>query len=82
MHVDETYEASVQRFLTSATWLTDADAPAVTTLILLARHLDSQGFQAATVAQLGLTYRALLKRAPNAGGDETDPLEALLAGDN
>ena len=71
--------AAVNRFLKAATWLTDEDEPAVTLLKMLARQLDDEPFQAATASQYGLTYRALLKRAPS---DESgsDPLGELLDG--
>lgn len=77
-HRAETYTESIERFLEAADWLTDADTPAVTTLTLLARKLDDDGFHAQTIAQFGLCYRALLKRAPGGDDDETDPLDALL----
>ena len=80
MKVSKTYSRAVKRFLRGADWLTEADAPAVTTLVLLGRQLDEGGFHAPTIQQFGLCYRALLKRAPDQGGAAEDPLEALLEG--
>lgn len=78
-HRAGSYTESIETFLESAEWLTDVDVPAVTTLLLLAKRLDEEGFHAQTIAQFGLCYRALLKRAPGGDDEETDPLEALLA---
>lgn len=77
----KTYVSSVDEFLKASPWIGPADRPAVTTLQQLASQLDDQGraAQAALVAQFGLVYRNLLKRAPGADGDpEEDELENLL----
>lgn len=74
-----TYSESVDRFLATASWLTDEDLPAVTALKMIALELDTGAFQAAIVSQFGLHYRALLKRKP-AVVPTQDPLEALLDG--
>lgn len=74
-----TYTDAVAAFVSDATWLGTADAPAVTILESLAEALD-QEVTAALVAQYGLTYRSLLKRAPVAGSGEVDPVDALIAG--
>jgi len=72
----ETFEDAVNAFLADATWLDDADAPMVASLVIMAKKLDSR-FSAATMAQFGLAYRFLAKRAPESEGIK-DPLEALL----
>lgn len=75
----ETYADATEAFLREADWLSALDAPAVATLRHLAADLDD-GAGAATVAQYGVAYRALLKRAPAAGDGEGDELEGALAG--
>jgi len=72
----DTYTEAVEAFLKNADWLGDEEAPMVTSLIVMARQLDKR-FSAATMAQFGLSYRFLAKKAPQ-GDDVRDPLEALL----
>ncbi len=60
--------AACQRFLDSASYLGDEDAPAVAALLALAEQIDAEPFQAATFSQYGLTYRSLLKRKPTGPG--------------
>ena len=68
----KTYAQAVRKFLKTADWLTDDDAPMVTGLINLAKELDnSERFHAQTYAQYGLTFRYLAKRKPV----ETETLE-------
>ena len=69
---------ATETFLADAeSWLTDADAPAVASLRMMAKALDAE-YSAALSNSYGLTYRSLLKRQP-AEVPEVDPLEALLA---
>jgi len=76
-----TFRSAVNRFLRSAEWLSDDDAPAVTTLLQAARELDAavkagEGLPPALLAQFGLCYRSLLKQRPAGDGaaphDEPD----------
>lgn len=72
----KTYSASVDEFLKASPWLGPMDAPAVAALQNLAAQLDEDPIPA-MVAQFGLTYRNLLKRAPGAEA-EVDPIDALV----
>lgn len=72
----DTFTEAVDTFLASADWLGDDDAPMVASLRIMAAQLDKR-FSAATMAQFGLSYRFLAKKAPQ-GEDTKDPLEALL----
>ena len=74
-----TFTESVQEFVAASPWLTSSDAPAVVTLQRLADELDNGALVPALVAQFGLTFRNLLKRAPVEGGP-ADELEQLLGG--
>ena len=64
------------KFISTASWLTDEDGPAVISLLAMAEELD-QKINPPLVAQYGLTYRNLLKRKPQAQ-DEGDELAKLL----
>ena len=72
-----TFTESVQEFIAASPWLAPSDAPAVVTLQRLADELDNGALVPALVAQFGLTFRNLLKRAPVEDGP-ADELELLL----
>ena len=72
-----TYSQSVEKYLRESQWITDAEAPAVTTLRSLADALDNGPLVPALVAQFGMTFRSLQKREPSAAG-EKDELDGLL----
>lgn len=75
----KSFTQTVEDFESASTWLSDEDQPAVTTLYALAEELDGDGpLVPALVAQFGLTYRSLLKRAPVGDAPEVDPLEEAL----
>lgn len=74
----ETFTEAVDKFISSASWLTDEDAPMVAGLRIAGQMMDKK-FSAATLAQFGLCYRTLMKKRPEAAGEE-DELEALLNG--
>lgn len=73
----ETFEEAVKLFEQASPWLSDADLPAVMELRMIAKELDKGELSPAMLAQYGLTYRSLLKRAP-VGDDAEDELEAAL----
>lgn len=75
-----TFQDSVNAFEKDATWLGDADLPAVVTLRKVAAALDGGDMSPAMLSQFGLTYRSLLKRAPSDAAENLDPLEAALQG--
>lgn len=72
------FTAATEAFVNASPWLTDADQPALTTLYTLAGALDGGDLTPALVAQYGLAYRSLLKRAPMADDGVRDPLEEAL----
>ena len=72
----DTFTEAVDTFLAAADYLTEEDAPMIASLKIMARQLDKR-FSAATMAQFGLSYRFLAKKAPKEDGVK-DPLEALL----
>lgn len=74
----KSFTQTVEDFESASTWLSDEDQPAVTTLFALAEELDGGPLMPALVAQFGLTYRSLLKRAPVADTVAVDPLEEAL----
>ena len=71
-----TFTEAVEKFLAEASWLSGADAPMVASLQIMAAQLDKR-FSAATMAQFGLSFRYLAKKAPADEGTK-DPLERLL----
>ena len=74
----ESLSQATEKFTKSAeSWLTDADAPAVASLRLMAKQLDKE-YNAALSNSYGLTYRSLLKRAPEEIEEEIDPLDELI----
>lgn len=73
---ETTFYESTLKFVAGATWLTDEDDPAITTLFAVARSLDDQ-LNAPLVAQYNLTYRNLMKRKPGES-EEVDELAKLL----
>lgn len=76
----QTFEDAVNAFLVSADdWLSADDAPMVASLVIMARQLDKR-FSAATMAQFGLSFRYLAKKAPQ-DNEVVDPLERLLNGE-
>ncbi|GAA4155950.1 hypothetical protein GCM10022286_05630 [Gryllotalpicola daejeonensis] len=73
------FTTAVNRFKRSAKGrLSDADAPAVATLEVLASELDSGNLTPALIAQYGLTYRSLLKRVTADEPPAESELTALL----
>lgn len=73
------FAASVREFCEAASaWLGPLDAPAIESLYVMADELDSEGPSPAMLAQFGLAYRSLLKRAPSDAPVE-DEFERLLA---
>ncbi|MGG7466037.1 hypothetical protein [Plantibacter sp. YIM 135347] len=58
-------------------WLTPADMLAVAILEALAEELD-QKLTGALMAQFGMTYRDLLKRAPGRNPDDDDPVAKAI----
>lgn len=75
----DTFTTSIEAFVESAEWLSDAHLPAVTALRAMAAQLDSGDLAPALLGQFGLMYRALLKEAPREDS-EVDALEAALEG--
>lgn len=73
-----TFTDALQEFVDAAPWLGALDAPALATLEAIAFELDGGDRTPALLAQWGLAYRSLLKRAPVEREDATDPLEAAL----
>lgn len=67
---------STEKFLNSAEWLTDSDAPAVMGLRAAAQELDIE-LSAALLGQYRLLYAGLLKRQP-ALPVQVDPVAALI----
>lgn len=63
-------------FIASATWLTDADLPAVVSLQQAAKELDTNGVQAALLNTYGVNYRYLMKR--NGADNDADEAEDFL----
>ncbi|GMA34734.1 hypothetical protein [Demequina litorisediminis] len=78
MKTATTYREAVTAFIEASPWLSPVDMPALVTLTSLADLLDAGDPKPATVAQFGLTYRSLLKTAPQADAGAEDPLEAAL----
>lgn len=74
----KTFTESVAQFETTSTWLSTEDQPALVTLYAIATELDRGPMVPALVAQFGLTYRNLLKRAPQTDEAAGDPLEEAL----
>lgn len=76
-----THVGAVRAFLKSAdAWLTDEDLPALTTLLALAKMMDTGQATPALISQYGLTYRSLLKRKPPAAPEApSDPLSKAMA---
>lgn len=71
-------EKAVRLFVETADWLTKSDAPAVTSLIQMAKQLDNDKRISATLmGTFGLAYRSLRSQAPD-DDTVTDPLEKLL----
>lgn len=71
-------ETAVRLFVESAGWLKASDAPAVTSLIQMAKQLDKDKRISATLmGTFGLAYRSLRSQAPDDDAT-TDPLEAML----
>lgn len=63
------YSTAVKAFLDAETWaLAPQHAPAVASLRVMARELDSE-FHAATASAFGLAYRQLLRMRP---GEESN----------
>ena len=75
----KSFTAATKKMENSLDWLSDADAPALYTLYALAEELDSGNITPSLVGQYSLAYRALLKRAPRASSESTDPLAQALA---
>lgn len=72
-----TFKFAVNKFKKSAkSWMTDEDAPAMTSLEAMAKALDEH-MTPALLNSYGVAYRALLARRPN-GEDEEDELEMAL----
>ena len=75
------FTLAVNRLKRSAkSWLTPADAPAITMLTEMAKALDAGELSPAMLGQFGLCYRNLLKRQPTDDGP-ADELESLLSED-
>lgn len=74
-----TFKYSVNKFKRGAKgWLTDEDAPALTSLENLAKQLDAGPLQASMVSAFGVAYRALLARKPEEASEEVDPLDDII----
>lgn len=72
------FTTSVNKFVRAATWLGPLDAPAVASLKSMATKLDDpETMSPAMLSAFGLTYRQLLKRAPD-HIEEVDEFERLL----
>jgi len=69
---------ATRAFHRSADWLGTDDLPALATMYTIAEELDGGNMTPALVAQHGLTYRNLLKRAPQVDEGAGDPLEEAL----
>ena len=77
MNTEATFTESVDAYLASATYLTEADLPLVIALKKAAAELDANGVQAALLNTFGVTYRALRKKQEgNTGG--FDPAQDFL----
>ncbi len=72
------FREAVKTFEDDAAWLGAADLPALVTLRTVAEALDEGDMTPSLLAQFGLTYRSLLKRAPSDAPERVDPLEAAL----
>lgn len=72
------FVAATEAFENASSWLSTEDEPALTTLYAIAEELDEGDRTPALVAQYGLTYRSLLKRAPQVDEGAGDPLEEAL----
>lgn len=73
----DTYSAAVEAYLSHADYLTEADAPMVTMLTLVAQELDANGSSTRLLHEFGVTFRHLR----NQRGTETgvaDEAEAFL----
>lgn len=73
-----TFRDAVKAFENDAAWLGAADLPALVTLRKVAAALDDGDLSPAMLAQFGLCYRSLLKRAPVESTGPVDPLEQAL----
>lgn len=71
------FQSAVKRFEKANPWLGDAHGIALVTLRKVAAQLDSGDLTPALLQQLGLTYRDLMKRAPESEGD-VDPVEDII----
>lgn len=71
-----TFTEAVETFLANADWLSESEAPAVTALQLMAKHLDDT-MTAAMITQYNQTYRYLRALKP-ADTEPEDELEKLL----
>lgn len=71
------FSQSIEEFVEASPWLGSADAPALATLRYIADAIDAGAGTPAMIAQLGLTHRSLLKRAPKAV-EVASPLAAAL----
>lgn len=74
----DTFGSAVTAFEKDATWLGAADQPALVALRKMAAALDGDDLSPAMLAQFGLCYRNLLKRAPADAPAPVDPVEAAL----
>lgn len=76
----DTFRSAVKAFEDASPWLGDADLPARVALRSMADALDGGDLAPALLAQFGLTFRNLQKRAPAEDHAPADPLEAALRG--
>lgn len=68
---------AVEKFIDASDWLSDEDAPAITSLRLAAITADSKGATPALLTALGQTYRHLLSRKP-AEPEAVSQVDALI----
>lgn len=67
-----TFLSSTRKFVKSATWLGDAEAPAVEGMVAAAKALDSGGVNAALLGQYRALHKLLLNRSPDQGHVDDD----------
>lgn len=73
-----TFTSAVETFRKSAAaWLTDEDTPALVSLEKAAAELDKE-ISPALLSSFNLTYRALLKRKPDADTEDGDELDDII----
>lgn len=74
----ETFVERVDKFVAaSKSWLSDVDDLAIGILYALAEELDGK-ITGALMAQFGMTYRDLVKRAPGRNPDDEDPVAKAI----